>query len=59
MTVSYLLHGLLDDLVDREADRGAGQHNYVDSYAPGDGAAARLAAARRVPRLCRSGRARN
>jgi tetraprenyl-beta-curcumene synthase len=33
---------LLDDLVDREADREAGEHNYLDYYESRDGAAERL-----------------
>jgi tetraprenyl-beta-curcumene synthase len=33
----------LDDLVDREADRAAGEHNYLDYYASPDEAADRLA----------------
>ncbi len=35
---------LLDDLVDRAADRAAGEHNYIDYYAGGDDGAERLVA---------------
>ena len=52
---------ILDDLVDRDEDRGAGEHSYLDYYAGAEAAAGRLAqlaaeARRLIDRLPNAGR---